>query len=159
MLLPSRFLKPWLRLWWRTCGVWSPCPLQVYQMNFGHNQFGYFKHEGGNGEGLSRYWSALWIINCTSKLETIHLWSQRVTSVKVTSALPSPHFLPLTRPQRQGKHIFTLTLIDTVDPSETSAWFQYSAKCVRSTTASGMPPSGTPQVIHNQTSSLAQLLV
>lgn len=34
-----------------------------------------------------------------------------------------------------------------------------SAKCVQSAIASSMPPSGTPQVIHSQTSSLAQVLV
>lgn len=34
-----------------------------------------------------------------------------------------PHFLPLTRPQQQRKHIFSLHLIDTVDSWEPSAWF------------------------------------
>lgn len=32
-----------------------------------------------------------------------------------------PHFLPLTRPQRPKKHIFSLPLIDTVEPWEPSA--------------------------------------
>lgn len=65
----------------------------------------------------------------------------------------SPHFFLLTSTQQQRKHIFSLPLIDTVEPREPSAWFQH-LKCMQSTTASIMPPPGRPQVIYNQTTSL-----
>lgn len=71
-----------------------------------------------------------------------------------------PHFLPLSDHSSGGSTSFhKLPLIDTVEPWEPSAWFQYSAKCVQSTTACRMPPSGTPQVIYNPTTSLARVLV
>ena len=71
-----------------------------------------------------------------------------------------PHFLPLSDHSSGGSTSFhKLPLIDTVEPWEPSARFQCSAKCVQSTTACRMPPSGTPQVIYNPTTSLARVLV
>lgn len=92
----------------------------------------YFEEEIGNAKGLWRSWSSPWIINCTKfmrKWESVHSWTPK-------SHLCQCHLLPLLPslpPLEQtavvgGRPIFSLPLIDTVHPSETSVRFSVLSK-------------------------------